>query len=84
VIYLSRPHINRRQIRAVTRVLKSGQLVQGPEVEAFEAEVGSLIGVTHCVAVNSGTSALHLGMLGLVTKSLLRLLALPQQQMPSS
>jgi perosamine synthetase len=63
VIYLSRPHINRRQIRAVTRVLKSGQLVQGPEVEAFEAEVGSLIGVTHCVAVNSGTSALHLGML---------------------
>lgn len=63
MIYLSRPRIDRRQIRAVTRVLKSGQLVQGPEVEAFEAEVGSLIGVTHCVAVNSGTSALHLGML---------------------
>lgn len=63
MIYLSRPQIDRRQIRAVTRVLKSGQLVQGPEVEAFEAEVGSLIGVTHCVAVNSGTSALHLGML---------------------
>jgi len=63
VIYLSRPQIDRRQIRAVTRVLKSGQLVQGPQVEAFEAEVKSLVGVTHCVAVNSGTSALHLGML---------------------
>jgi len=63
VIYLSRPQIDRRQIRAVTRVLKSGQLVQGPQVEAFEVEVKSLVGVAHCVAVNSGTSALHLGML---------------------
>lgn len=65
MIYLSRPQIDRRQIRAVTKVLKSGNLVQGPEVEAFEAEVGALIGVTHCVAVNSGTSALHLGMLAI-------------------
>jgi len=63
MIYLSRPHIDRNQIRAVKRVLKSGQLVQGPEVEAFEEEVATLIGVAHCVAVNSGTSALHLGML---------------------
>lgn len=63
MIHLSRPQIDRRQIRAVTRVLKSGQLVQGREVEAFEGEVSSLIGVAHCVAVNSGTSALHLGML---------------------
>jgi len=63
MIYLSRPQIDWRQIRAVKRVLKSGQLVQGPEVEAFEREVAARIGVAHCVAVNSGTSALHLGML---------------------
>jgi len=63
MIPLSKPQIDWRQIRAVRRVLKSGQLVQGPEVEAFETEVASLIGVAHCVAVNAGTSALHLGML---------------------
>jgi len=63
VIRLSDPIIDSRQIRAVKRVLKSGQLVQGPEVEAFENEVKDLIGVSYCVAVNSGTSALHLGML---------------------
>lgn len=45
------------------RVLKSGQLVQGPEVEAFEHDVSDLIKVPYCVAVNSGTSALHLGLL---------------------
>jgi dTDP-4-amino-4,6-dideoxygalactose transaminase len=63
MIRLSDPIIDSRQIRAVKRVLKSGQLVQGPEVEAFEREVATYIGVPHAVAVNSGTSALHLGML---------------------
>jgi perosamine synthetase len=63
MIRLSDPIIDSRQIRAVKRVLKSGQLVQGPEVEAFEREVATFIGAPHAVAVNSGTSALHLGML---------------------
>lgn len=63
MIRLSDPIIDSRQIRAVKRVLKSGQLVQGPEVEKFEAETAELIGIEHAIAVNSGTSALHLGML---------------------
>lgn len=63
MIFLSRPQVDRRQIRAVKRVLKSGQLVQGPEVEAFEHEICSELGVNYSVAVNSGTSALHLGLL---------------------
>ncbi len=49
---------------AVNRVLRSGRLVQGQEVAAFEAEFAALVGGRTCVAVNSGTSALHLGTAG--------------------
>jgi dTDP-4-amino-4,6-dideoxygalactose transaminase len=48
---------------AVTGVLESGQYVLGPEVEAFEQEFASYCGARHAVAVNSGTSALHLAFL---------------------
>lgn len=44
-------------------VLDSGQMAQGPVVEAFEKEFASWCGVKHAVAVNSGTAALHLVML---------------------
>jgi dTDP-4-amino-4,6-dideoxygalactose transaminase len=36
-------------------------LAQGPEVKAFEEEFSAHVGGRHCVAMNSGTSALHLG-----------------------
>ncbi len=45
------------------RVLASGMLTQGPEVAAFEDEFSALVEGRHCVAVSSGTSALHLGLL---------------------
>src|SRR5271157_1131961 len=45
---------------AVHRVIESAQFVLGPEVAAFEKRFADYCGVTHCVAVNSGTSALHL------------------------
>lgn len=48
---------------AVTRVLESGRFVQGEEVEAFEEQFAAYCGVRYCVAVNSGTSALHLSLL---------------------
>lgn len=41
-------------------VLDSGQLAQGPVVEAFEKEFAAWCGVRHAVAVSSGTAALHL------------------------
>jgi dTDP-4-amino-4,6-dideoxygalactose transaminase len=48
---------------AIARVLESCQFVLGPEVEAFENEFAEYCGTTDCIAVNSGTSALHLALL---------------------
>ena len=48
---------------AVGRVLESGHFVGGHEVTALEEEFASYCGVQHGVAVNSGTSALHLALL---------------------
>jgi perosamine synthetase len=53
------------EIEAVEQVLRSGNLVQGENVAAFEDEFASLVDGRRCVAVNSGTSALHLGLLAL-------------------
>lgn len=46
---------------AVRAVMESGQIAQGPEVDAFEQELGDWFGVVP-VTVNSCTSALHLAM----------------------
>ena len=48
---------------AVLRVLGSGQYVLGDEVAGFEREFARYCGADHAVAVNSGTSALHLALL---------------------
>ncbi len=48
---------------AVARVLESGQFVGGPEVTALEEEFAGYCGARYGVAVNSGTSALHLALL---------------------
>lgn len=48
---------------AIARVLESSQFVLGDEVEAFEREFAAFCGTKHSVAVNSGTSALHLALL---------------------
>lgn len=48
---------------AVARVLESGQFVLGEEVAAFEEEFATYCGARYGIAVNSGTSALHLALL---------------------
>lgn len=48
---------------AVGRVLESGRYVLGPEVEAFERELGAWLGTNFCVAVGNGTDALELALL---------------------
>jgi len=48
---------------AVARVLDSCQFVLGPEVAGFEQEFAAYCGTSDCIALNSGTSALHLALL---------------------
>ena len=62
-IPLATPDLGEEERLAVLRVLDSGMLAQGPEVAAFEHEFSRTVGGLHCVAVNSGTSALHIGLL---------------------
>ena len=45
---------------AAKRVLDSGWYLQGNEVEAFENEYASFIGVKHCISVANGLDALRL------------------------
>ncbi len=59
-IPLSRPDVGDLEIQYVTDVLRSGMLSLGPTVPKFETQFASFIGRRHAVAVNSGTSALHL------------------------
>lgn len=60
----ARPLIGLEERAAVDRVLASGMLAQGAEVAAFEVEFASHFDLGRaCVAVNSGTSGLHLGLL---------------------
>lgn len=63
-ISVAKPLIGVEERAAVDRVMRSGLLAQGPEVAAFELEFSEHFGLGRpCVAVNSGTSGLHLGLL---------------------
>ena len=57
---LSCPDITDLEVEYVARVLRSGQLSLGPRVVEFEEKFAAYVGTRYAVAVNSGTSALHL------------------------
>ena len=61
-IPLSSPSIIEADIDAVTAVLRTPTLSLGPKVQAFERAVADYVGTSHAVAVNSGTSGLHVSL----------------------
>lgn len=65
MIHLSSPIIGSAERAAADRVLASGMLAQGPEVAAFEDEFSQHVAGRSCLAINAGTTALHLGLLAL-------------------
>lgn len=65
MIPYGRQDIRQEDIDAVTAVLRSDFLTQGPQVPLFEAAVARAAGAAHAVAVNSATSALHIACLAL-------------------
>jgi perosamine synthetase len=59
-IPLARPDITDLERRYVMEVLETPYLSLGPRLAEFEEKLAAYAGVKHAVAVNSGTSALHL------------------------
>ena len=68
MIPAAKPIVGDEERAAVDRVLRSGMMAQGPEVAAFEEEFSKFVGGRKCVAVNSGTSGLHMALLAVGIK----------------
>lgn len=65
-IYLSPPDVGELEERYLVNAIRSGWVAPlGPEVDAFEAELAAYCDRRFCVALSSGTAALHLGLLTL-------------------
>lgn len=59
---ITRPDLGPAEAEAAARVVRSGWVVQGPEVGAFEAELAAFVGAPHAVAVANGTVAMELAL----------------------
>ena len=55
----ARPSLGREEEEAVLRVLRSGWLTSGPEVQKFEEEFAGRLGVRHAVAVKQNSNRLQ-------------------------
>jgi len=62
-LYLSPPHIGDHELALVKEAFATNWIAPiGPHLEAFEAEVSSLVGIRHTLALVSGTASLHLAL----------------------
>ena len=62
-IFLSPPHMGGEEMRFVQEAFESNYIAPlGPMVDAFEREFADYIGIKHCVALSSGTAAMHLAL----------------------
>ena len=65
-IHLSQGHVTELEVEALRRAATSGWVAPlGPEVDGFEADICAFTGAVHALALSSGSSALHLALLGL-------------------
>jgi len=65
-IHLSKADTTEVEEHYILNAVRSGWVAPlGPDVDAFEAEMAARAGVSHALALASGTAALHLGLLGL-------------------
>jgi dTDP-4-amino-4,6-dideoxygalactose transaminase len=58
-----RRHLGRRIDEAVLRVIEHGKFIMGPEVAAFERELGAFCGAKHVLSCANGTDALGLALM---------------------
>ncbi|MDZ5473326.1 aminotransferase class I/II-fold pyridoxal phosphate-dependent enzyme [Bacillus sp. 31A1R] len=63
-IFLSSPHMSGEEIKYVNEAFESNWIAPlGPNVDAFERELASYVGVNEAVALSSGTAAIHLALI---------------------
>jgi len=62
MIEIAKPQIGPEEIRMVSEVLHSGQLVSGEHVRQFQCEFAAYLEDGHCIAVSSGTTALEIAL----------------------
>lgn len=62
-IFLSPPHIGEYEQRFIAEAFDSNYVAPlGPQVDAFEREFAEYVGIRHCLALSSGTAAMHLAL----------------------
>ena len=62
-IFLSPPHMSGEEQRFVQEAFESNYIAPlGPQVDAFEGEFCEEVGISHAVALTSGTAAIHLAL----------------------
>ena len=64
MIPIARPQMGEEEKQRVWEAMASGLLAQGPRVRELEERFADFIGAGHAVATSSGTTALHLALLG--------------------
>jgi len=63
-LYLSPPHLGRHELNYVHKAIEDNWVAPaGPNITGFEADICQATGVAHAVALNSGTAAIHLGLI---------------------
>lgn len=62
IIPMARPSLGQQELKLVKEVFDSGWLGEGQWTGQFEQEIARFTGAEHVVAVNTGTSALHLAL----------------------
>jgi len=63
-LFLSPPHLGRHELNYVHKAIEDNWVAPaGPNLAGFEADICQATGVAHCVALSSGTAAIHLGLI---------------------
>jgi dTDP-4-amino-4,6-dideoxygalactose transaminase len=63
-IYLSPPHLSGEELEYVKKALDSNWVAPvGPAITEFESQLANFNSVQHCLAVSSGTAAIHLALI---------------------
>lgn len=62
-LYLSPPHLGRHELNYLHKAIEDNWVAPvGPNLDGFERDICEFTGAKHCVALSSGTAAIHLGL----------------------